>query len=240
MATYKELVYMALDELKLTSDDSHFKEEHIIFLLDKYRAFLLKQRYTDIKKEIPESNYQTVCLDLEKTEGIEGDPCSGTYLKSVQEVPDMLTIAQPKVSSLDYFGGDITYTNRDRFKYAGCNKYLRNIIYSTIAPDNHLYIKGKNPQTYYMEKVRVTGIFEDSAKASELSCEGEDKACDILDRKFPIEEGLVTPLLELIVKELTGYKYQPKDQENNANDDLSRLATYLSRNLKKGWQRDDS
>ena len=117
MATYKELVYMALDELKLTSDDSHFKEEHIIFLLDKYRAFLLKQRYTDIKKEIPESNYQTICLDLEKTEGIEGDPCSGTYLKSIQEVPDMLTISQPKVSTLDYFGGDITYTNRDRFKY---------------------------------------------------------------------------------------------------------------------------
>ena len=44
MATYKELVYMCLDELKLKSDDSFIQQEHIIFLLDKYRAFILKQR----------------------------------------------------------------------------------------------------------------------------------------------------------------------------------------------------
>jgi hypothetical protein len=48
---------MCLDELHLTSDDSLFNEDHILFLINKYRAFLLKQRYSDIKKQIPESNY---------------------------------------------------------------------------------------------------------------------------------------------------------------------------------------
>jgi len=48
---------MALDELKLHSDDANFTEEHIIFLADKYRAILLKQRYADVKKEIPLANY---------------------------------------------------------------------------------------------------------------------------------------------------------------------------------------
>ena len=51
MSTYGELVYFILDELKLTSDDSHFQREHVIFLLDKYRLFILKQRYSDIKKK---------------------------------------------------------------------------------------------------------------------------------------------------------------------------------------------
>lgn len=57
MSTYKELVYLVLDELRLHSDDALFTEDHIIFLADKYRAFLLKQKYSDIKKQIPESNY---------------------------------------------------------------------------------------------------------------------------------------------------------------------------------------
>ena len=43
--TWREAVYMVLDELKLMSDDSNFNEDHIIFLLSKYRSFILKQTY---------------------------------------------------------------------------------------------------------------------------------------------------------------------------------------------------
>ena len=63
--TYKEIVYACLDILKMTSDDSLYTEDHIIFLANKARAMLLKQRYSDVKKQIPESNYQTICLDTE-------------------------------------------------------------------------------------------------------------------------------------------------------------------------------
>ena len=77
MSKYRELVYMVLDELKLSSDDSYFTEDHIIFLLGKYRTLLLKQRYSDIKKPIPESNYQTICLNLVRVPAISGEPCEG-------------------------------------------------------------------------------------------------------------------------------------------------------------------
>ena len=223
MSTYKELIYMVLDELKLLSDDSHIQQEHVIFLLDKYRLLILKQRYSDIKKEIPESNLQTVCLDLKPDKGFIDDDCSNTYLKSVQELPSLVTINQPKVSTLDYFSGKITYVNRERFKYVGNNKYLQNIIYSTIAPNNHLYLKSANIQYLHLEKVRVTGIFEDSAKASDLSC--DDKACDLLDRTFPLEEALIPPVIEMIVKQLSGTIYRPSDRVNNAPDDLDKAST---------------
>ena len=72
MSTYRELVYMVLDELKGISDDFTYTEDHIIFLLNKYRAFILKQRYSDVKKFIPESNYQTICLDLIQVPAISG------------------------------------------------------------------------------------------------------------------------------------------------------------------------
>ena len=42
MSTYRELVYLVLDELKLVSDDSTFTEDHVVFLLNRYRTFLLK------------------------------------------------------------------------------------------------------------------------------------------------------------------------------------------------------
>ena len=42
MSTFKQLTYLVLDELKISSDDSTFNENHIVFLLSKYRAFLLK------------------------------------------------------------------------------------------------------------------------------------------------------------------------------------------------------
>lgn len=240
MTTYRELVYLCLDELKLVSDDSHFQPEHILFLLDKFRTFILNQKYKDIKKEIPESNFQTICLDLEEVPAFEGDTCGGRgYLRSVQKIPNMVTISNPKVSTTDYFTGNITYVNRERFKYVGNNKYLQNIIYSTIAPNEHLYLKSSNVQYSYLEKVRLTGVFEDSAAASALSCDADGEgACDVMDRDFPLEEGLISTLVELVVKELSGFKYQAADQQNNANDDLETLAAYIRQQMALGRRSD--
>lgn len=235
MSTYRQLTYMVLDELKLVSDDSHFQEEHILFLLDKYRVFLLKQRYSDIRKEIPDSNYQTICIDLERTNALNGLPYEGSdYLKSTTKIPHMMQVGKQRISSMDFFQGNITYVNNERFKYVGNNKYLQKQIYGTIAPDGHLYMKSANPQMYYMERVKVTGIFEDSSKAAELQCsENENTTCEVLDATFPLEEALIPPMIELIVKELSGHAYQPADGENNANDDLDRLASYIARNMKE-------
>ena len=90
--TYREIVYACLDILKLTSDDSLYTEDHIIFLANKARTLLLKQRYSDIKKKIPESNYQTICLDLEKVQNIQDLECKGSSLRTVQEIPYLMKI----------------------------------------------------------------------------------------------------------------------------------------------------
>ena len=241
MSTYRQLTYMVLDELKLISDDSHFQEEHVLFLLDKYRTFLLKQRYSDIRKEIPESNYQTICVDLKQVNALGGTPCTGAdYMKSLQEIPKMMQVGKQVISSLDYFQGNFAYTNNERFKYVGSNKYLRNQIYGTIAPDNHLYLKSNNPQMYYLKKVKVTGIFEDSSKAAELQCPDEsgNKPCDVLDVDFPLEEALIPAMIELIVKELGGMKYQSEDKDNNAKDDLSDIAAYVRAQMANGRRSD--
>ena len=223
--TYREIVYMILDELKLYSDDSFFTEDHVVFLADKIRALLLKQRYADIKKQIPESNYQTICLDLIQVPAISGEPCEGgTYLRSNIKVPFLMQIGTPRVYPIDYYQGEITYVSRDRMRYVGHNRYLKNIIYCSIGPDGYLYFKSSNPQFLYLEKVRFTGIFQDSKKAAKHQCSTADSDCDIMENDFPIEDALVPPLLELVVRELSNAVYKPEDTENNAHDDLEGLA----------------
>lgn len=228
MSTYKELTYMVLDELKLYSDDTLYTEEHVMFLLGKYRTFLLKQRYSDVRKQIPESNYQTICLDLIEVPAISGGPCEGGYyLRSKEKIPFLMKIGNPMVYPVDYYQGEITYVSRERMIYVGYNKYLKNIIYASIGPDNYLYFKSFNPQYLYLEKARMTGIFEDPQAASELQCPNEngDTVCDVLDREFPIENALIPPLIQLVVEELTKAEYKPEDKENNSDDDLSEVVS---------------
>lgn len=238
MSTYRELVYLCNDELKLSSDDSVITQDHIIFLLSKYRALILKQQYSDVKKQIPESNYQTVCLQLVEVPAISGESCEGgSYLRSKDKLPITMKIGTPRVYPVDYYQGEITYVTRDRMRYVGYNKYLQNIIYCSIAPDGYLYFKSSNPQFLYLENVRFTAIFEDPTKVSEFQCSEEGVPCDILDREFPIEEGLTQGIVELVVKELKNAEYTPEDQENNANDDIADLANFIRRNMKSNMQK---
>ncbi len=243
--TVKEIVYMILDLCKIGgSDDAYITEDHVIFLCKKYRSFLIKKEQdkekgsTDIASEF---EYQQICLDLEKVAAIDGEPCTGGYyLKTTQKIPKILEGTQPRVYPIDYFQGThISYISRDRMRFVGSNPYLKNITYVALGPDLHLYLNSNNSQFLYLKKLRVSAIFEDFDEATELLCndDGSSAVCDILDADFPIREYLVPTLIELVVKEITGTKYQPSDKLNNANDDLSDIAAFLRRNTKSALQK---
>lgn len=240
MATYNELIYAVQDQIKSVSDDSFYTNEHILFLLSKYRLFLIKKEHENAAKEISETNYQTICLDLEEVPAISGDPCEGgIYLKSTVKIPTISTLARPTVYPVDYFQGNITYIPRERMKYVGYNKWLQNIVYVTTGPDNYLYFKSSNPQFVYLDKVRLTGIFEDPDKAAELMCDRDENGntCDPMEGTFPMEEALIPTLLELVVKTLSGAVYKPIDSTNNASDDLAQMMSFIRRNMKSNLQK---
>ncbi len=231
----KEIVYACLDLAKAaTSDDSFFEETFVLFLCKKYRSFLIKKEQDKEKSNTDtasEFEYQQICLDLEKVPAIDGDPCTGGYyLRTTKEIPKILEGTQPRIYPRDFYQGiNISYVSRDRMRYVGTNKYLQNIIYSSLGPDKHLYLNSNNSQFFYLEgknKIRMSAIFEDFDKAAEYQCdeEGEPIDCDVMENEFPIREYLVPPLIELVVKELVGAKYHPEDTANNASDDLPKKA----------------
>ncbi len=228
----KEIIFMCLDLAKAyTSDDSFFNESHVLFLLKKYRSFLIKKEQekqkstTDVASEF---EYQQICLDLEKVAAIDGEPCTGGYyLRTTKKIPKILEGNEPRVYPIDYYQGiHICFIPRDRMRFVGTNKFLQNIIYVSIGPDLHLYLNSCNPQFLYLKKLRMSAVFEDFDDASDYLCdeEGESAACDILEGTFPMREYLVPTLIELVVKELVGAEYRVVDGKNNADDDLAKVS----------------
>lgn len=240
MVTSRYIVYYILDLLKLESDDSTFTEDHILFTLSKYRAFILEQQaLKNILKIQNPDNYQTICIDLEQFDAFESDICgSNLYLRSTKEIPGTLDIGTKSVYPVDYYlGGKMSLVSMERMRYVGSNKYLKNIIYCSIGPDKHLYFTSSNANFLELKKVKMTAIFANYEDADSLSCDSSEKPCDILDQPFPLEESLIPQVIELVMKEIAGPSWKPKDDSNNASDDLASLATYIAKNTKSDLQK---
>lgn len=201
--TYRELVYMCLDEIKLASDDSYITEDHILFLISKYRAFLLRQKYEKTNMPVSESNYQ--CISVIRNEDI---------------VPEIMSVVKPRVFTItgekdDTTTNFLTYVSPHRYHFVGENRILKPITYCTIDHNKKLQCKNKE-----LTDVNIYAVFEDIVKASEFNLVD---GADVLDCECPIETDLVSAVQELVVKDALGIAYRPKDNMNNANDDLSSL-----------------
>ena len=237
MSTYRELIYMVLDKLKENTDDSYFKEEHVAFLLDKYRPLLLKQRYSDIRKSVSQNNYCTFKLQLNQGNGVDAQLLGvtqyyttlGRVLYSNVLMPRLvsfndeieefkvLNIAQEDDDSSQLIG-DFSVVSTERFKYVGENKWLKKFIYVTIGPDYKLYVKIQNDAQIVPTEILIQGILEDPKKAKNILIPA---VSNYLDMQYPLEDALIPPLLDMVVKDLGTGLTAPEDRENNSKDDVA-------------------
>ena len=221
MSTFREAIYMVLDLLKLDSDDAFYTEEHVAYILDKYRAYVLKTKQDEDKTgPLADSNYQSIELSLEEYVPVECCAQFGRYLRSVEEVPDTLDCCHPRVYAPDYFTGEITFVSPERFKYVNSNKYTTNIIYATIGDDNHIYLKSCNPQAYYLQSVKLRAVFESALDMAEKIADNSEDCINYLDIDFPVEANLIPLVIDYVFKVLSQSEYRPEDDANNAHDDL--------------------
>ena len=233
MTTYREAIYMCLDLLKGTSDDFSYTEDHIAYLLDKFRALLLKQRYgADPKKHIPYGNYQT--LKIEK-KNHTNDEQFYPFVTFDTKVPFMLQLGIPRL----YYENDVNryyetkweYVSRERFPFVGNNKFLKNITYFTIDDFNNVLIHNDKEKYWLIfggsnvvykgpNKFNLVGVFENPRDII-----GED----YLDANIPIEETLVTTLIGMVVESLAKVITAPSDTINNGTDENASMPTTMQK-----------
>ena len=205
MTTYREAIYMCLDLLKGMSDDYTYTEEHIAFLLDKFRALVLKQRYGADPRACASSNYQTMNVPLEKG--------NDDYLHSTIEIPYMLQIGTTRVVTDDYYNTTFEFTSRERMPFVRINKYLNKISYAAIDNKQGLTVK----TTMELDEIKLVAVFENPREVA---------GSNYMECAFPVEESLVTAIIEMVVKELHNSASIPADDINNARDDKGSLSTY--------------
>lgn len=240
MNTYRDLIYIVLDKLKITSDDAIYKEEHIAYLLDKYRPLLLKQRFADIRKTISPNNYSIFTIEVEKGNGYDGSllgntvthTSNGEIFSSTTNMPRLVgfndDVEEYRIFNIPQTGddapifiGDFSIVSPERFKFVGENKWLRKFNYTTIGPDYKLYVKVKDENVELPTTLLIQAIVEDPKKEVHRILPIVN---DYLDMIYPLEEAITPLLLELVIKDLSGSLYKPKDNNNNADDDLSNIA----------------
>lgn len=135
---------------KQFSDDTDITNNHIAFLLNKYRTYLLKQKYNNKAQEVPISNYQTVCAKMAYTEPSSlgnccGNSCYGPskdfqILRSENTVTYPLSFSDTKASLIRCAGlfsikldADIQNAFDDQDKYNEFLDYLASLFSCEVS-----------------------------------------------------------------------------------------------------------
>lgn len=190
--TYGEIVYMCLDEIKAMSDDAYVTEDHIVFLMSKYRSYLLRQKYDKTNMPVAQSNYQTVEVDKQIP----------LYIMEIAKPQILAHIIDP--DSQIPQSKEFAYIPYKRYKYTGDNKYTSSLNRATITPEGAVKTSVGN------QTITVTAVLDDMLSYGYT-----------MEERCPIEDDLVAGVIELVVKDILGIAYRPEDKINNGSDDLS-------------------
>jgi len=221
--TLNEIIYIIKEAIKANSDDLSFDYpgELIAAKIGNIRALLVKQRYQDGRKEIPDVFYQKICLTLALVNR-NSTVCIGSILKSTDVLPELLTVANRKAVNIIQQGNDIplklNYIQLNRLYYTGFNSLVKNQLYVAIDKGNYLYLKGDNKFFKLITALEVYGVLLDPVEAENYTCAEITAPCDIYTEPYPAPEDMIAEIVQIVLKEMLPTINIPEDQENNADE----------------------
>jgi hypothetical protein len=203
MATFGDIAHAIQDFSKTVHDDSTLTIEHIMFLMSKYRNYIL----LTANRNLLQTDYQTICINLDA--GHDSTICGGRqYMKSAEQVPTTLekgaTTIAPPAGFMHSFR--FQFVNYQKFQFVGYNKFLRSLVYVTIGPDGYMYMTGSGNAYTYLDKIRLTAVFDDIEKAATMLCDDNCKGIDgdVENKEFPMDGALVPLLIKYVTDEIYG------------------------------------
>lgn len=212
MATYREMIYMVIDQLKLISDDSYYTEEHILFLLKRMRALILDRKYSNarVTSSVNDADYQGLEIEFRRKDDVRGR----LVFESLERIPELtkagIVIVYPKEGlCID----KMSFIPFERIPYVGNNRWLKDFMYVAYGDDGKLVIVGNQ---FLSMRIGIRGIFLDPEIAARFE---PGYNGNILDWRFPLEDSLHAQCIEMVLQELSGARYAPYDKTNNAADD---------------------
>lgn len=214
--TLQEIIYNIKGSLG--SDAEELTNRQYKFIIDYYRAKLLRQRL-ETKKAI--SPVFTPALHKIKISEIEDedpgcmDMDCATY-KTDKDIPAIIPYSLN--SSLVYLGSTDGYlpfqeTSFQTLELEAYAKYIK-LLPKWFLLGSKIYVT--NPPDEAPEYITIQGIFEDPLKAAAL-CDDFDEAClKDYDFEYPISGDMVDTIFKLIRDNEVGMLIKEIDEDDNS------------------------
>jgi hypothetical protein len=197
------------------SDDNPLSDRQVLFILNYYRSFLIRQ---DMEKGRPLSPFiiQELTLDLEKVDKGIGFVTGDKILRT------KITIPKPIEGHMhDY----LTYVGRvdfeDRWTQLDLQS-LKSVSYTRHAGrfsrwfvrENYIYVKF--PPTCTLTKVLVRGVFEEPELVAKLA--GKILPFQGQEWDYPISNNMLSTIIRMLEESEFKFTFAiPKDNENDGS-----------------------
>jgi len=218
------MIYSAKELLNAYSDDVSLSNEHLAFLFKNKRATYLEVLAANPRKQMPREAYQLLCVKLTPDTECENDK---VMLISKLPLPPTINsdqdtegISSVKLESI--MSKWINIISHERLPYVLNGRFNTNQIYISLNANKNIVLFSPSNSHIFIEEIKIEVVAEDPEEADKLAClKAGEVACDFYDKKYPIPESLVAPIVTETVNELL-IKYRLKqDVSNNGNDDTS-------------------
>jgi hypothetical protein len=221
----RTIIYTVLEKLKINSGDSKITPELVSSMIDTKRAMLLKSRFSRNAWNIPIEIKQEICMDIERVDSIDGFSLAGKTIRTSIGIPRSIKIRGKDgplmVRREDGTSIPINIVPIERLPYIGNNKFTSMLTYGCIDYDGRLVLTSTSDKLKFIEKIKVTNIFESPESAYSLECRDNNSDGDIepWDMDYPLEASMIDEIVEMIVKDLFNTIRLPGDNENDSSDE---------------------
>jgi hypothetical protein len=197
------------------SDDNPLSDRQVLFILNYYRSFLIRQ---DMEKGRPLSPFiiQELTLDLEKVDKGIGFVTGDKILRT------KITIPKPIEGHMrDY----LTYVGRADFEDRWTQldlQSLKSVSYTRhagrfprwFARENFIYVKF--PPTCVVNKVLIRGVFEEPELVAKLA--GKILPFQGQEWDYPISNNMLSTIIRMLEESEFKFTFAiPKDNENDGS-----------------------
>lgn len=225
-----EIVYNIKNLLSggIGSDDEVISDSQLVFIINYYRAKLLKQDLDKGKNSLDSYVQNLGKVDLIKADVNECCDIDACTLRTKDRLPK--TVDSSQGSKFTFVGllnhkpfqkyefGAIYWSNANKWTGFDTKWYMQN---------NHIYIV--NPSSPLLKYINIQGVFEkpeEAVKYRTCDCESNEEECvDTLDIEYPIPAHHIDTIVKLIAStELTILTSIPTDTTNDSINQLDALS----------------
>jgi hypothetical protein len=202
------------------SDDNPLSDRQVLFILNYYRSFLIRQ---DMEKGRPLSPFimQELTLDLEKADKVIS-PMDPAFKSGDKILRTTIDIPKPIEGHMhDY----LTYVGRADFEDRWTQldlQSLKSVAYTRhagrfprwFARENKIYVKF--PPTCTLKKVLVRGVFEEPELVAKLA--GKIAPFQGQEWDYPISNNMLSTIIRMLEESEFKFTFAiPKDHENDGS-----------------------